>query len=33
MLRADNQNRNYEATASRVPIKNERIVWRVEPEK
>ena len=24
---------NYEATALRIPIKNGRVVWHVEPEK
>ena len=33
MLRVDSQSRNYEVTASRIPIKNERVVWRMEPEK
>ena len=33
MLRVENQNRNYEATASRAPIENERIMRHVEPEK
>ena len=33
MLCVNNQNRNYKATASRIPIKNEHIVWHMELEK